>query len=107
MATPRWLLLLIGVAGLTFSLTSAEAQGANSGGQAQPPLATGGLISSIVAAPVVGQPTQQCRFMAPREPWQMARQFRIMGTILSPATRRAECTLRCGWPTAKMGNPTR
>jgi hypothetical protein len=56
MATPRWLFQWIGCSGLLLSLPFAAAQNANTGAPSQPRLATGGLVSSLLAAPVVGQP---------------------------------------------------
>jgi nitrogen fixation protein FixH len=54
MANHAWLFQWIGWSGLVLSLPFAAAQNANS--SASPRLATGGLVSSILAAPVVGQP---------------------------------------------------
>ena len=56
MATPRWLFQWIGWSGLVLSLLFAAAQNANTGAPSQPRMATGGLVSSLLAAPVVGQP---------------------------------------------------
>jgi hypothetical protein len=55
-ATPRWFFQWIGWSGLVFSLPVAGAQNATTGGPPQPPLATGGLVSSLLAGPVVGHP---------------------------------------------------
>jgi hypothetical protein len=56
MATRRWLSHWIGWSGLALSLPFTTAQNANTGAPSQPRLATGGLVSSLLAAPVVGQP---------------------------------------------------
>jgi hypothetical protein len=56
MATHRWLPHWIVWSGLALSLPFAAAQNANTAAPPQPRLATGGLLSSILAAPVVGQP---------------------------------------------------
>jgi hypothetical protein len=56
MATPRWLSHRIGSSGLLLSLPFVAAQNPNSSAPPQPRLANGGLVSSLLAAPVVGQP---------------------------------------------------
>lgn len=56
MATPRWFFQRIGWSALVLCLPFSGAQNANTGAPSQPRLATGGLVSSILAAPVVGQP---------------------------------------------------
>jgi hypothetical protein len=56
MSASRLTLWLIGVATFGFSLNYAGAQSAATGSQTQERLATGGLISSLLAAPVVGEP---------------------------------------------------
>jgi hypothetical protein len=52
MSASRLTLWLIGVATFGFSLNYAGAQSAATGSQTQERLATGGLISSLLAAPV-------------------------------------------------------
>jgi hypothetical protein len=56
MGVPRLWIRSIGAAGLAVSLGHAGAQSANTASPSQERLATGGLISSLLAAPVVGQP---------------------------------------------------
>jgi hypothetical protein len=56
MSFSRLTLWSIGVATLVVPLNYAGGQSATTGGQTQEPLATGGLISSLLAAPVVGEP---------------------------------------------------
>jgi hypothetical protein len=56
MVIPRRFFAWLGIASLTLTLPFAGAQNANTAGPTQPPLATGGLMSSLLAAPVVGQP---------------------------------------------------
>ena len=48
--------IAVGVAGLTLVTAFAGAQSAATGGEKKEVIATGGVISSLVAAPVIGQP---------------------------------------------------
>jgi hypothetical protein len=48
--------IAVGVAGLVLATASAGAQSAATGGEKKEVIATGGVISSLVAAPVIGQP---------------------------------------------------
>jgi hypothetical protein len=56
MATARRFFQKIVMSSLVLSLPLSGAQNANTAGPSQPRLATGGLVSSLLAAPVVGQP---------------------------------------------------
>jgi hypothetical protein len=53
---PRWFGIVIGMAGLALGAACAAGQETDTGSQTQDRLATGGLVSSLLAVPVVGEP---------------------------------------------------
>jgi hypothetical protein len=98
--------LAVGVVCVMLAASFAAAQGA-AGGEKKEILATGGLISSLVAAPVIGQPYSAVQVHHTSRKLADGTTISQKGHHFVARDAQGRVRVRCGWRRGKMASRIR